>query len=149
MKQFMTLSAFVLSAACICANTQSFASTSHQTNDNIVTDSENLGNQAVRDSEKTMGTIGSDSKNVLNKAAKGIEGVAKGISNMAVSGVRAIDNSTKNMMHGKNVAEDKNHSKESTEKNTKHALKKHHHHHHHHHNVEKMERHDDQQGVMN
>ena len=80
MKQFMTLSAFFLSAACICANTQSFASNMSHSDDDLVQSTANetgkMASDTVTGTERATKNVGKGAENVLNSAGKAIDGVA-------------------------------------------------------------------------
>ncbi len=114
MKQFMTLSAFFLSAACICANTQSFASNMNHSDDGLVQSTVNqtgkIARDTVTDTEQATKHVGEGAENVLNKAGKAIDGVARGISKATTDSFHAIEKGTKDVinnnkhMHHKSVS---------------------------------------------
>ncbi|PJD93594.1 MAG: hypothetical protein CK424_01995 [Legionella sp.] len=85
MKQFMTLSAFVLSAACLCVNTQSFAGQS--ATNQITQGAEDVANGAVKGTE-----------NVLKGTGNAIKGAAEGVGQATKKGINTIEKGTQDFL---------------------------------------------------
>lgn len=110
MKQFMTASAFFLSAACLCVHSPSFAQSQSSTTNKVVN-----GTNAV------IGVTADVAKSVVNGGATAVSGAAKGTASGIDQIVQGVKKGTDRMLghHSCSKKSSKNkHSKHTNKTNT-------------------------------
>ena len=95
MKQFMTLSAFFLSAACLCVHTQTFAAQS--TANQVTQGAEDVVQGTVNAADNIIKGTGRAVGNVVDGTEKAAKRVGKGVRQTTKKGFITIEKGTEDL----------------------------------------------------